>query len=417
MVKIKKITSIEILDSRGIPTLKTKIESSNGNVSEASVPSGSSAGKSEAWELRDGGDRYNGKGVRKAVANVNKKIAPKLIGLNPEDQGKVDKIMQRLDGTPNKKSLGANAILSVSLAISKLAAQEKKIPLYKYLNESFFKNAKMNLPTPFSVVIEAGEHSKSNLEVQEFMIVPEGFFSFSEKIEVVAKIFHELADVLARRGYSTNVGLEGAYGPELKSNFEAMDLIVETIKKVGFENKVTLALDVAASEFYSPEAGGVYNLKSAGVALSAGQLFGLYQEWIDKYPLISIEDGLDEEAWLEWSEMVNRFGDKTKIIGDDISVTNPKRVRKGIQEKAFTGCIVKPNQIGTISETIEVINILRDNNLECIISHRGGDTDDTFIADLAVASGAKYIKTGAPSRGERVAKYNRLLEIEEELKD
>lgn len=415
MSKIKEIIAYEILDSRGIPTIKTLIRDDEGNEATAGVPSGSSAGKSEAWELRDGGNRYNGKGVKTAVENVNNKIAKVIIGKDPTDQLGIDKAMMDLDGSENKKNIGANAILSVSLAVARLAAQSKKMPLYKYLNESFFFSKEMKLPTPFSVVIEAGQHSKSNLEVQEFMVVPEKFNTFSEKIEAMVDIFHQLGKDLTQKGFNANVGLEGAYGPSLSSNAEALDIITSAINNLNFNDKVFIALDVASSEFFNKD-DNVYAVKSAGVNLNANQLLGLYDEWISKYPILSVEDGLEEDSWEEWSKMNSRFSDKIKIIGDDLSVTNPERVRKGIEEKSFTGCIVKPNQIGSLSETVEVINLLKENNLDYIISHRGGETEDSFIADLAVASGAEYIKTGAPSRGERVAKYNRLLEIERETK-
>ena len=415
MTKIKKIHALEILDSRGVPTIKTVIESEAGDKVEAQVPSGSSAGKSEAWELRDGNLRYDGKGVQKAVSNVNGKIAKILINENPENQQKIDQLMMDLDGTNNKEKLGANAILSVSLAVAKLAAKKNNLELYQYLNQKFFNKDKINLPTPFSVIIEAGEHSKSNLEVQEFMIVPEGFSGFSDKLEAIVKVFHELAKILSNKGYDANVGMEGAYGPSLSSNAEAMDLITEVIKKLEFADKIKIALDVAASEFYSEEDDKKYIIKSSEVSLNSHQLLGLYEEWISKYSIMSIEDGLEEDDFSGWAEMNARFRDKIKIIGDDLSVTNPKRVKKGIEENVFSGCIIKPNQIGSLSETVEVIKMLKEKQLDYIISHRSGETSDTFIADLAVASGANYIKTGAPSRGERVAKYNRLIEIEEEI--
>lgn len=415
MSKIKEIIGYEILDSRGIPTLKTLIRDDEGNEASAGVPSGSSAGKFEAWELRDGGLRYLGKGVKTAVDNVNNKISKVILGKDPSDQKDIDRAMMDLDGTSNKKNIGANAILSVSLASARLAAQSKRTPLYEYLNKSFFDGQDIKLPTPFSVVIEAGQHSKSNLEVQEFMVVPEKFDTYSEKLEAMTEIFHKLGKNLSQKGFDANVGLEGAYGPNLSSNSEALDLITQTINELSFGDKVFLALDVASSEFYNSE-DKVYAMKSVGISLNSNQMLGLYDEWISKYPIISIEDGLEEESWDDWSKMNSRFSDKIKIIGDDLSVTNPKRVQKGLDQNSFTGCIIKPNQIGTLSETIEVINLLKNKNLDYIISHRGGETDDSFISDLAVASGASYIKTGAPSRGERVAKYNRLLEIERETK-
>lgn len=415
MSKIKEIFAYEILDSRGIPTVAIRMVSDKGNEVFSSVPSGSSAGKSEAWELRDGGSRYEGKGVQKAVSNINKEIAPKVIGLDPEEQEKIDKLMMALDGTDNKKNLGANAILAVSLSYAKLAAVDNNLPLYKYLNQKYFSEITPKLPTPFSVVICGGAHSQGNLDIQEFMIVPSGFSSFSEKIEKMTKVYHTLGGALKEKGLGANVGLEGAYAPNLKSNSDALDIITEVLDNLGLKDKVRIALDVASSEFFIEEGEGTYNLKLDQSNLSKNQLLGLYSDWLSRYNIVSVEDGLDEDDWSGWSEMTGKFRDKIELIGDDLFTTNPKRIKKGIDLGAATGAIIKPNQIGTLSETIEAIKILKEKDMIYIISHRSGETNDTFIADLAVSSGAKYIKTGAPSRGERVAKYNRLLEIEKEL--
>lgn len=416
MAKIKKIFSFEILDSRGTPTLRTKITTEDGVSGESSVPSGSSTGKAEAKELRDGNERYLENGVLKAVTSVNKIIAPKLEGKDTKNQKEIDETLIKLDGTPQKSRLGANAILSVSQTLAKVEAQSQNIPLYKYLNQAFFSGTKINLPTPFSVVIEGGKHSSSNLDVQEFIIVPQGLSSFSEKIRVVSEIYQILGEILKKRNQSVNVGLEGAYGPELATNTEAMDLILEAVNEAGYKDKVKLALDVAASELYLPENEESYYLKSEEITLKKQQLLGLYNEWFSRYPILSIEDGLEQEDWDGWAEMTDRFSKNIMVIGDDLFVTDPERIKRGVKLKAASGVIIKPNQIGTLTETIKAIKLAKEAGWEYIISHRSGDTCDAFIADLAVASGANFIKAGAPSRGERVEKYNRLLEIEKELK-
>jgi len=413
MTKIKKIESLEILDSRGIPTIRTIVKSDSGIIADASVPSGSSTGKFEAFELRDNDERYFGKGVLQAVSNVNKIIAPALKGLNPEYQKEIDEKMIKLDGTAQKKKIGANAILSVSLAVARLASKLNKLPLYKYLNNAFLSNINISMPTPFSVVIEGGKHSSCNLDIQEFIIVPNGINNFPDKIRAISEIYYSLGSILKE----VNVGLEGAFGPSLKSNTEAMSLIVEAIEKAGYSGKVNLALDIAASELYQPDNDGNYYLKSEEITLKKQQLLGLYSDWISNYPIISMEDGLEQEDWDGWIELTERFSKDVKIIGDDLFVTNPERIKKGIRQKAATGLIIKLNQIGTLSETIAAIKLARKADWTYIISHRSGETCDTFISDLAVSSGASFIKTGAPSRGERVEKYNRLLEIEKEIQN
>lgn len=416
MIKIKKIFALEFLDSRGIPTIKAHAESLNGIKAEASVPSGSSAGKFESMELRDGGKRYLGKGVLKAVANVNNVIFPRLKGKGFKNQKDIDETLIELDGTPNKSKLGANAILSVSLAVAKLSSESEKMPLYEYLNQSFFSDTKPSLPIPFSVVVEGGKHSSNNLDIQEFIIAPVGISTFEEKFRAVSEIYHTLGENLLKRNQGTNVGLEGAYGPDLNTNTEAMDLIVNAISGADYSGKVKLALDIAASELYHKDEESYY-LKSEEVTLKRQQLLGLYNEWCVNYPIISIEDGLEQEDWEGWVDMTEKLSAKGILsVGDDLFVTDPQRIKKGIAKKAANAAIIKPNQIGTLTETVEAINLAIKGDMEYIISHRGGDTIDTFIADLAVASAAHYIKAGAPCRGERVEKYNRLLEIEQELK-
>lgn len=415
MAKIKKISSFQILDSRGIPTLETKVETDDGVLVSASVPSGSSTGSAEAQELRDNTKEYFGKGVKRAQDNVNRIIAPKIEGLDNKNQKEIDEKLIELDGTSNKSRLGANAILSVSLATAKSGALSSKIPLWKYLNQSFFKKIKPSLPVPFSVFICGGKHSSGNLDIQEFIAVPEGISYFTDKIKAISEIYQTLGVILKEKSGGLNIGLEGAYGPNLKTNTEAIDFILEASKKAGYGGKVKIALDVASSEIYMKEEDEYY-LKSEGVTLKKSQLIGLYSEWISRYPIISIEDGLQENDWEGWSEMTGKFSGKILTIGDDLFSTNPKRIRKGIEQKSATGIIIKPNQIGTLSETAEAIILAKEAGLEYVISHRSGETCDSFISDLAVASGAKYIKAGAPSHGERVAKYNRLLEINQELK-
>lgn len=417
MEKIKNIIAYEILDSRGVPTIRTKIIADNGLSAEASVPSGSSTGIFEAQELRDNDNkRYYGKGVLKAVSNVNDIIAPKLEGHNIKNQEKIDNILIELDGTPQKKNLGGNAILSVSLACARLAALSSRLPLYKYLNNVHFDKNELKIPTPFSVIIEGGKHSSGNMDVQEFILVPMGFNNFDEEMQAISEIYSTLALILERRNKSTNVGMEGAYGPNLKTNVEALEVIVQASEEAGYKDKIKIALDVAASEFYIDKSDESYHLKSESLTLKKQQLLGLYNDWISNFPIFSIEDGLEQNDWNGWAEMTERFSDKIKIIGDDLFVTNPKRIKKGIELKAATGSIIKFNQIGTLSETIEAIKLVKDAGWEYVISHRSGETCDTFISDLAVSCGANYIKTGAPSRGERVEKYNRLLEINKEIK-
>lgn len=435
-MKIKGIQAREILDSRGIPTVEATVLLMDGSFGIASVPSGASTGEHEAWELRDGDpERFHGKGVLKAVHNVETEISEVLVGTDVTNQKLIDQKMIDLDGTQNKKNLGANATLSVSLAAAKAAANYLKLPLYKYLHELYsldghwqeglgVDEGKFQMPKIMSVVIEAGKHSASNIEVQEFMIVPEAE-KYSDALEETADIYHELAEVLSGEKKSINVGLEGAYGPEVSSNHEAIEYILQAIEKTtrlcsksfdGQEKKnVGIALDVAASEFYQDNDGGHYALRSENIGLTTSQMIGLLSEWVDKYPIISIEDGLAQDDFNGWKDLTTKLGGKTLIVGDDLTVTNAKRLKECIEKKIANALIIKPNQIGTLSETFKTIHLAKENGYKTIISHRSGETNETFIADLSVAVSSDFIKTGAPSRGERLAKYNRLLEIEEEI--
>lgn len=427
MMKIQKIKAREILDSRGIPTIESTVFLEDGSIGVASVPSGASTGEHEAWELRDNDpERFHGKGVLKAVHNVETKIAKVLEGVEATNQKLIDQKMVEADGTENKKNLGANAILSVSLATAKAAAESLKLPLYQYLHELYsldgqwqeglgVDEGQFQMPKIMSVVIEAGKHSASNIEVQEFMIVPEAE-KYSDALEETADIYHELANVLSEKDKSVNVGLEGAYGPKVESNHEPIELILEAVKRSGRDN-VKISLDVAASEFFKDDDGGRYALKSENIGLTTHQMIGLLSEWVEKYPMISIEDGLSEDDFAGWKDLTAKLGEKILIVGDDLTVTNYVRLKECIEKKIANALIIKPNQIGTLTETFKTIHLAKENGYKTIISHRSGETNETFIADLSVAVSSDYIKTGAPSRGERLAKYNRLLEIETEIGD
>lgn len=405
---IKSIYSREILDSRGYPTVETEVVLESGAVGIASVPSGASTGSFEAIELRDGGERFTGKGVLKAVSNVNEIIAPKIIGENASDQHIIDQIMIDLDGTPNKANLGANAILSVSLAVCQAAASYYRMPLYRYIGGISYKS----LPRPMMNILNGGAHADNEIDVQEFMIVPAKESSFKEYVTICAEIYHNLKRALKSKGLNSNVGDEGGVAPDLSSTREALDLIVESIKMAGYKpgEDVQIALDVAASELFKD---GKYTIE--GQTKSSDEMIDFYEELIDDYPIVSIEDPLAEEDWDGFTRMTKELGDKLQIVGDDLYVTNPERLAKGIKLGASNAILIKLNQIGTVTETLEAINLAKDNGYRPVISHRSGETDDTTIADLAVAVGAKYIKTGAPARGERVAKYNQLIRIEEDL--
>ncbi len=410
MSKIVKIKGRQILDSRGNPTVEVDVLLDSGVMGRAAVPSGASTGEHEAVELRDGDkDKYMGKGVDKAVANVNTVIADKVIGMESDFKA-VDKVMIDLDGTENKGKLGANAILGVSLAVAHAAANEEKKPLYRYLGGD---DAKI-LPVPLMNIINGGSHADNNLDVQEFMIAPLGAKTFSEALRMATEVFHTLKAILKSRGLSTSVGDEGGFAPNLRSNEEGIKVILEAINQAGYkaDKDVFIALDAASSEFYKDGKYG-YN----GQQLTASELVGVYSDMVKESPLISIEDGLDENDWDGWKDMTSRLGDNIQLVGDDLFVTNVKRLKEGIEKKIANSILVKVNQIGSLSETLDAINLAKENKYTSIISHRSGETEDTTIAHLAVATGVGQIKTGSLSRTDRLAKYNELLRIEEDLGD
>lgn len=413
---IKKITALEILDSRGNPTVKATVVLENGVFGSAAVPSGASTGKYEALELRDKDTRYNGLGVLTACENIEKIIGKKLAGFDIFEQKKIDETLIELDGTENKSSLGANAILAVSLACAKTAAKSENIELYKYIAKTFgFKKSK-DLPSAFFNVINGGAHSDSGLSIQEFQIIPRQFKSFSEKLQVASEIFHRLKEALTNAGFPVGVGDEGGFAPRLASNVEALEYLNRGISESGynFSGTVSIGIDAAASNFYDNSQKS-YTLKPENISLESERLISLYQEWKKKYELFSIEDGLTEDDFENWKMMNEKMGDKTLIIGDDLLATNANRLEKALSFSAANAAIVKPNQIGTLMETVEFVKHCQKNKIKIVVSHRSGETEDDFIADLAVAVGAEFVKFGAPCRGERTAKYNRLLEIEKEL--
>ena len=408
MSKIKDIKAREILDSRGNPTVEVDVLLESGAKGRAAVPSGASTGSKEALELRDNDPkRYQGKGVLKAVNNVNTIIKDALIGLESSHQRQIDETMIKLDGTENKTNLGANATLGVSLAVLKATAKEKNIPLYKFFGDE------ISLPRPMMNILNGGAHADNNLDFQEFMIIPNAK-SFKETLRIGSEVFHTLKKVLKENGFNTGVGDEGGFAPNLNTNEEALDMLMEAIKEAGYTpgKDVNFALDVAASEFYED---GIYNLKGANKKLTSNELVDYYQTLIDKYPIISIEDPVDEEDWKGFRKMTEKYGDKIQLVGDDLFVTNIKYLQKGIDNKAGNAILIKLNQIGTFTETLETINLAKENGYKTIISHRSGETEDVTIADLAVALNLGQIKTGSLSRSERTAKYNELLRIEEDL--
>jgi len=412
MSVISLITAREIIDSRGNPTVEAEVFLESGAHGQAAVPSGASTGEFEAIELRDGDPaRYNGKGVLKAVENVNEEIAPELIGLDATDQVLIDRTMIELDGTPNKSRLGANAILAVSLAVARAAAQYSELPLYRYLGGP---HANL-LPVPLMNILNGGAHAANNVDLQEFMIAPVGASDFPEALRMGVEVFHSLKSVLNKRGKSTAVGDEGGFAPDLGSNEEAIEVILEAIEKAKYEvgKDVVLALDAAASELYRD---GAYVFhKSTGARKSTDEMIEFWSEWIEKYPIASIEDALDENDWEGWRKLTAAIGDKVQLVGDDLFVTNTEHLARGIREGAANAILIKVNQIGTLTETLEAIELARRNRYRYIISHRSGETEDTFIADLAVATRSGQIKTGSASRTDRIAKYNQLLRIHEEL--
>jgi len=412
MSLIEQVWAREIMDSRGNPTIEAEVVLEDGTIARAAVPSGASTGENEAMELRDGDDlRYLGKGVLKAVENVNEKISVEVEGLDCLDQTLIDETMLGLDGTSNKSKLGANAILAVSLANARAAAAIMEIPLYRYIGGV---NAK-TLPVPMMNILNGGAHADNNVDFQEFMVMPVGAESFSEALRCGAEIFHNLKSVLRSRGYSTGVGDEGGFAPNLKSNEEAIETILEAIGKAGYTagENVMLALDPAASEFYKE---GKYVFKKSDKReLSSEEMAAFWTDWCDRYPIISIEDGMAENDWEGWINLTDSIGDRVQLVGDDLFVTNVKFLRRGIEEGAANSILIKVNQIGTLTETLDAIELARTNNMTAVISHRSGETEDTFIADLAVATNAGQIKTGSLCRSDRIAKYNQLLRIEEDL--
>ena len=411
-IAIKDVKAREILDSRGNPTVEVEVKLEDGTVGRAGVPSGASTGIHEALELRDGDKkRYNGKGVLQAVDNVNKLIASEICGWNPVGQAALDEKLIMLDGTPNKSRLGANAILGVSLAVARAAALSLRLPLYRYLGGL---GARV-LPVPMFNILNGGVHANwQGTDLQEFMIAPVGAPSLREAVRWGSEVYQALKSVLKSRGYSTGVGDEGGFAPALKKNAEAIELIVEAIEKAGYKpgEEVAIALDAAASSFYED---GFYNLRTEGKKVKAEEMVEIYREWTEKYPVFSIEDGLAEDDWEGWKTLNERLGQKVQLVGDDIFVTNVERIKRGIEERAANSVLIKLNQIGTLTETIQAIDLARRASWTAMISHRSGETVDSFIADFSVAMGTGQLKTGAPCRGERVEKYNQLMRIEEEL--
>jgi enolase len=408
MTSIKSVKAREILDSRGNPTIEVDVALSDGAFGRAAVPSGASTGAFEAAELRDGGERYLGKGVRQAAANIEKFIAPRVVGQNPFEQQVIDKLMIEIDGTPNKSKLGANAILGVSLAVARAAANSKKLPFYTFIGGS---DANL-LPVPMMNILNGGAHADTNVDIQEFMIAPIGAKTFGESLQRGAEIYHALKSVLKKRGLATSIGDEGGFAPNLESNRAALDLIVEAIGKAGYKPKeeIALAMDVAATEFFKD---GKYEFE--GSQLSSDEMISYYKSLVDSYPLVSIEDPLSEDDWAGWIQITKDLGSQVQLVGDDLFVTNPERLAKGIKNGAANALLVKVNQIGTLTETLDAVKMAHDAGYRSMMSHRSGETEDTTIADLAVAANCGQIKTGAPARSERVAKYNQLLRIEEEL--
>jgi enolase len=411
---ISSIHARQILDSRGNPTVEVEVTLESGARGLAAVPSGASTGEFEAVELRDGGDTWAGKGVSRAVAHVNGEIAAALTGARAVEQGALDRTMIELDGTPNKGRLGANALLGVSLAVAKAAAMDSGQPLYRYLAELYGGGEPTVLPVPMMNVLNGGAHADNSVDFQEFMIVPAGASSFSECLRTGAEVYHALKKTLSARGLSTAGGDEGGFAPDLDSNEAALQAVLEGVEAAGYSpgSDVFIALDPATSEIFE---GGAYVLEHEGRSLSPEEMASYWEDACSRYPIVSIEDGMDEEDWDGWKLLTERLGDRVQLVGDDLFVTNPERLRRGVELGVANSILVKVNQIGTLTETLEAIRTAREAGYTAVISHRSGETEDTTIADLAVATGAGQIKTGAPSRSDRVAKYNRLLRIEEEL--
>jgi enolase len=415
-MEIVKVVGREILDSRGNPTVEADILLADGTLGRAAVPSGASTGEHEAVELRDEDPkRYQGKGTRKAVQNILKKIAPAITGMQAEDQSAVDRKMIELDGTPNKSKLGANAILAVSMAAARAAAQSQMTPLYRYLGGV---GADL-LPVPLMNILNGGAHADNSVDPQEFMVAPHGAKKFSEALRMGAEVFHTLKGVLKKRGYSTSVGDEGGFAPNLKSNEEALEVVLEGITKAGYKPgaEISIALDPAASEFYDTKSGKYIFKKSDKSQRSSDQMVKFWVKWVEQYPIISLEDGMAEDDWEGWKSLTDALGKKIQLVGDDVFVTNTKIFAEGIERGIANSILIKVNQIGTLTETLEAMEMAARANYTCVVSHRSGETEDAFIADLAVATRSGQIKTGSASRTDRIAKYNQLLRIEEELGD
>jgi enolase len=411
MVYIDNIYADEVMDSRGNPTVRATVTLSDGTKESAIVPSGASTGKREALELRDGGTRYMGKGVEKAVENVNTTISNELIGLSPFNQAEVDATMKDIDGTENYANLGANAVLGVSMAVARAAATSLKLPLYRYLGGA---NA-MTMPVPMFNIINGGEHANNSVDFQEYMIMPVGFENFKEGLRATAEVYHNLKKIIDEMGESTAVGDEGGFAPNLKSNEEPLEVIMKAIVKAGYApgEQIALALDVAASELVNEK--GLYVLKSENREITAEELVNYYSDLCDKYPIVSIEDGLSEDDWDGWKIMTEKLAHRVQLVGDDLFVTNANILAEGISKGIANSILIKPNQIGTVSETMLTIRLAQRNNYNCVMSHRSGESEDTFIADFAVALNCGQIKTGSTARSDRTAKYNRLLEIGTEI--
>jgi len=411
MVYIDDVVADEVMDSRGNPTVRATVRLSDGTVASAIVPSGASTGKREALELRDGGDRYMGKGVLGACENVNTQIADTLMGMSPFNQTEIDFTMKELDGTDNYANLGANAVLGVSMAVARASAQSLGIPLYRYLGGA---NA-ITMPVPMLNIINGGEHANNSVDFQEYMIMPIGFEKFSDGLQASAEVYHNLKKIIDGMGESTAVGDEGGFAPNLKSNEEPLAVILEAIEKAGYKpgEEIAIAMDVAASELVNEE--GKYVLKSENRELTSSELTAYYADLCDKYPIVSLEDGLSEDDWEGWKEHTEVLGDRVQLVGDDLFVTNAKIFAEGIEQGIANAILIKPNQIGTVSETMQTVRLAQRSGYKCVMSHRSGESEDAFIADFAVALNTGEIKTGSTARSDRIAKYNRLLEIEREL--
>ena len=414
MSTISRVTAREVLDSRGNPTVEVDVLLSDGALGRASAPSGASTGTHEAVELRDGdASRFGGLGVRRAISNIHTEIAPAIIGRSALDQAALDNLLIDLDGTPQKSRLGGNALVGVSVAIAQAAARSKRTPLYRYLGQG----GSFTLPVPMFNILNGGKHAENSTDLQEFMVVPAGFDTFGQSVRAGAEVYHALKRVLAERGLGTNVGDEGGFAPSVATNQEALELVAQAIERAGYRpgEQCFMALDVAASELVVQDKG--YSLAKEQAVLSREQMIEMYERWLGDYPLISIEDGMAEDDWDGWVAMTGRLSDRVQIVGDDLYTTSPERIQRGIEQRASNAVLVKLNQIGTVTETLEAINMAKSEGWGTVISHRSGETEDTSVADLAVGTAAGQIKAGAPSRGERTAKYNRLLRIEEELRE